>query len=117
MLNGLGKHGLGKRVRIYLGESDHWGGEPLYLALLQLLRAEGAAGATVLRGIAGYGAHSCIHTATILRLSEDLPIVVEWVDEPARVERLLPRVTSMVAEGLITVDEVQVVLYQHRAGS
>ncbi|HEX5414137.1 MAG TPA: DUF190 domain-containing protein [Chloroflexota bacterium] len=103
-----------KLVRIYLGESDLWHGRPLYLALIEKLREAGAAGASVFRGIAGFGAHSRIHTATVLRLSEDLPILVEWIDTPERVEQLLPVVTPMVAEGLIAVEDVEVIFYQHR---
>jgi CBS domain-containing protein len=107
--------GLGRRVRIYTGETAQWERRPLFLALLEFLRAEGAAGATVLRGVAGFGANSRIHTATILRLSEDLPIVVEWVDAPERVDRLLPRICEMVADGLVTVEDVSVAKYSHRA--
>ncbi len=106
--------GVGKRVRIYIGESDTWHGRPLFLVILETLRAEGCAGATVLRGIASFGASSRIHTATILRLSEDLPVVTDWVDTPERIERVLPRVTALVESGLITVEDVQVVHYQHR---
>jgi len=69
-----------KRLRIYFGESDQWRGRPLYLALLDALKKQGLAGATVVRGVAGFGAHSRIHTASILRLSEDLPVVIEIVD-------------------------------------
>lgn len=99
------------RVIIYIGESDHYQGKALYMALLQLLKKEGAAGATVVRGLAGFGARSRIHTATIVDLSTDLPIRVEWVDQPAAVERLLPQVRQMVDDGLITVEEVDVVQY------
>jgi CBS domain-containing protein len=106
--------GMGQRVRIYTGETDQWRHRPLYLALLEFLRAEGAAGATVLHGAAGFGANSRIHTTKILRLSEDLPIVIEWVDAPERVERLLPRLCEMVTEGLITVEPVQIAKYSHR---
>jgi PII-like signaling protein len=76
--------GMGQRVRIYTGETTQWGLKPLFLALLEFLRAEGAARATVTRGVAGFGANSRIHTATILRLSEDLPMVIDWIDAPAR---------------------------------
>jgi CBS domain-containing protein len=107
--------GLGRRVRIYTGETSQWERRPLFLALLEVLRAEGAAGATVMRGVAGFGANSRIHTATILRLSEDLPMVVEWVDAPERVERLLPRICEMVADGLVTVEDVSIAKYSHRA--
>jgi len=103
--------GKALRVIIYIGESDHYQGKALYMALLQLLKKEGAAGATAARGLAGFGAHSRIHTAAILDLSSDLPIRVEWVDRQEVVERLLPRVRRMVNDGLITVEEVDVVQY------
>jgi PII-like signaling protein len=93
-------------LRIFLGESDQW-----HLALLERLRKEGAAGVTVLRGIAGFGARSVVHTTHILRLSEDLPIVLELVDTPAQVERLLPILDEMVNEGLVTMEKVRVVKY------
>jgi CBS-domain-containing membrane protein len=101
-------------VTIYIGESDKWGHTPLYTAILELLRREDCAGATVTRGLAGFGAHSRIHSASIMRLSEDLPLVVEWVDLPERVERVMPKLVEMVAEGLITVHPVEVVAYSHR---
>jgi CBS domain-containing protein len=106
--------GLGQRVRIYTGEAAQWHWKPLFLAVLEFLRAEGAAGATVTRGVAGFGANSRIHTATILRLSEDLPIVIDWIDTPERVERLLPQVCAMVAEGVVTVENVRIAQYSHR---
>lgn len=103
--------GKAVRVIVYIGESDHYQGKALYMALLQLLKQEGAAGATVVRGLAGFGAKSRIHTATIVDLSSDLPIRLEWVDQPEVVERLLPQVRQMVDDGLITVEEVDVVQY------
>jgi len=103
--------GKAMRVIVYIGESDHYQGKALYMALLQFLKQEGAAGATVLRGLAGFGAKSRIHTATIVDLSTDLPIHVEWVDLPEVVERLLPKVRQMVNNGLITVEQVDVVQY------
>jgi CBS domain-containing protein/PII-like signaling protein len=103
--------GRATRVTIYLGESDHYEGQPLYLALLQRLKQAGASGATVMRGVAGFGAHSRVHTASIMTLSTDLPLVVTWVDTPARVERLLPTLQIMVNAGLITQEEVDVVQY------
>lgn len=106
--------GVGKRVRVYVGESDLHHGRPLFLVMLETLRAEGCAGATVLRGIAGFGANSRIHTATILRLSEDLPVVIDWVDNPDRVRRVLPRIQELVGSGLITMEDVEIVHYQHR---
>ncbi len=99
------------RVTIYIGESDHYQGKSLYMAILRFLKQEGASGATVLRGLAGFGAHSRIHTATLVDLSADLPIRVEWIDQPELVQRLLPHLRQMVNDGLITVEEVDVVQY------
>ena len=106
--------GTATKVTIYIGESDRWGQKSLYMAILELLKAEDCAGATVTRGIAGFGAHSRIRTASIVDLSADLPLIVEWVDDPARVARLMPRLVEMVAEGLIACQEVEVVSYGHR---
>ena len=103
--------GRGKWLRIYIGESDHWHGKPLYQAIVETLRREGMAGATVLRAVEGFGAHSRIHTAHILRLSEDLPIVVETVDSAEKIERVLPGLREMVVEGLITLTDVDVIHY------
>lgn len=98
-------------VRVFIGESDKWHHQPLHVALVERLRKEGFAGATVLRGIAGFGARSVLHTAHLLRLSEDLPIVIEVVDEAARVERLRPILDEMVGEGLVTMEQVRVLKY------
>ncbi len=103
-----------QRLVIYIGEADHWGGKPLYAALLDTLKAHGMAGATVTRGVAGFGAHSRIHTAAILRLSEDLPLRIEVIDSPDKIAQALEIVAPMVTEGLITIDDVQVVKYTHR---
>lgn len=103
--------GQATRVTIYIGESDLYGGKTLYMAILEFLRKEGTAGATVTRGLAGFGAHSRIHTATIETLSVDLPMRLEWIDLPERVERLLPAVRRMVNDGLIVVEQVNVVQY------
>lgn len=104
-------------VRIYIGESDLWKRRPLADALLERLRKEGFAGGTVLRGIAGFGAHSVLHTTNILRLSQDLPIIVEIVDTEAKVQQLLPILDEMVPEGLVTMEKVRVLRYRtHRAG-
>jgi len=109
----LGKHA--QRLCIYIGESDRWRGKPLYAALLETLRAHDLAGATVVRGVAGFGARSrVIHTATILRLSEDLPLRIEVVDAPDKIARALELIAPMVPEGLMTLEEVQVVRYTHR---
>jgi CBS domain-containing protein len=106
--------GTATKVMIYVGESDRWGQKSLYMAILEMLKAEDCAGATVMRGLAGFGAHSRIHTASIIDLSSDLPLVIEWVDDPARVARVMPRLTEMVSEGLITCQQVEVVTYGHR---
>ncbi|MBI3946996.1 MAG: DUF190 domain-containing protein [Armatimonadetes bacterium] len=105
--------GPAKCVRIYIGESDQWHGRPLYTAIVERLREKDLAGATVLRGIEGYGANSRIHTARILRLSEDLPVVIEVVDVAERIERILPMLDEMVTEGLVTIQDVDVVRYVH----
>ncbi|MCB0023142.1 MAG: DUF190 domain-containing protein, partial [Caldilinea sp.] len=104
-------HGKASHVTIYIGEDNRHQGKPLYTALLELLRKEGAAGATVTRGLAGFGAHSRIRTANLVTLSADLPLRVEWVDQPEVVERLLPAVRALVEDGLITVETVDVVQY------
>ena len=103
-----------QRLRIYIGESDRWRGKPLDAALLETLRAAGVAGATVLRGTAGFGAHSRIHTASIEVLSFDLPVVIEVIDTPAKISAALEAITPMVREGLITREEVEVIKYTHR---
>jgi len=106
--------GQAKKVTIYIGESDRWKRKPLHVAILEMLKREGCAGATVTRALAGFGAHSRIHTARLVDLSADLPLIVEWVDNPARIERVMPRLREMVIEGLITVHDVEVVTYSHR---
>lgn len=104
----------GIRVQVYFGETDHVGHTPRYQAILEYLRKEGAAGATVERGVAGFGAHSKIHTAAILRLSLDLPIVLTWIDAPGRVERLLPGFKELAGSGIVTVEEVGIAAYGGR---
>lgn len=106
--------GPAKLLRIYIGESDKWHGRPLANAIVERLRAEGLAGATVIRAVEGFGANSRVHTAHILRLSEDLPLVVEAVDKPERIDAVLPLVDEMVADGMVTVTDVQVVSYRHQ---
>ena len=98
-------------ARIFVGEADRWHHRPLHLALLERLRKEGVAGATVLRGVAGFGARSLLHTSHILRLSEDLPLVIEVVDTEERIQGLLPIFDEMVAEGLVTLEKVRVIKY------
>lgn len=102
----------GARLRVYLGESDKHEGKPLYEWLVLKARETGLAGATVLRGIEGFGAHSRLHTAKILRLSEDLPIVVEIVDAREKIEAFVPAVDAAIQEGLVTVEPVQVRFYR-----
>jgi PII-like signaling protein len=104
--------GEGKLLRIFIGESDHYEGKPLYQALVERARSEGLAGATVIRGIEGYGASSHVHTSRILRLSEDLPIIIEIVDTAENVERILPMVDEMVGDGMVTVERVEVLTYR-----
>jgi PII-like signaling protein len=104
--------GEGKLLRMFIGESDKHGRKPLYQAIVEMLREEGMAGATVLRGIEGFGATSHLHTARILRLSEDLPIVIEVADTAERIEAIMPRIDEMVTEGLVTLERVEVVSYR-----
>jgi len=104
--------GTGLLARIYIGESDTWQGRPLYEAIVHLLRDRGLAGATVLRGIEGFGAKQHIHTTRILRLSEDLPILIEVVDVEERVRAILPQLDAMVTGGLITLERVEVIAYR-----
>ncbi len=102
----------GQLLRIFIGESDQWHGKPLYEAIILHARKMGIAGATMLRGMMGYGAASRIHTAKILRLSEDLPIVVEIVDSAEKITALLPSIEEMVQEGLVTLESVRVLQYR-----
>ncbi len=103
-----------KRLTIYIGESDKWRGKALHAALLETLRTQGMAGATVTRGLSGFGAHSVIHTANILTLSMDLPIIIQVVDTKEKINAVLKIIAPMVGEGLITLDDVEVVKYTHR---
>lgn len=95
--------GTGKLLRIFIGETDTWHGKPLYAAIIERLRDQGLAGATGIRGIEGFGAHSRIHTARLLRLSEDLPLLIEIVDREDRIRSVLPMLDEMVTEGLVTL--------------
>jgi uncharacterized protein len=96
------------RLKIYLGESDRYGGKPAYQAVVQLMRERGLWGATVTRGIYGYGKRSRLHTASALRLSEDLPLIIEVVEAEDKLNALLPQLSKMVIGGLITAEEVRV---------
>jgi len=102
----------GYLLRIFIGESDKWNGRPLYEAIVQKARELHLAGATVLRGPMGFGAQSRLHTAKILRLSEDLPMVIEIVDAKEKLDELLPHIDEMVEEGLVTLEPVQVIKYR-----
>ena len=109
--------GRAQELRIYIGETDQWHGKPLFAAIVLRARELGLAGATVLRGIEGYGANSRIHTVKILRLSEDLPIVVEIVDKGEQIESFLPILDQMVTEGMITLEKVNILAYRHNSAS
>jgi CBS domain-containing protein len=104
--------GKARRVRIYLSEGEKVGWKPAHLALLEFLRRENAQGATVIRGVEGFGATGQIHVSHLVDVVQQLPIIVEWVDAPEVVQRLIGRVKEMVPRGLITVDDTEIVLYQ-----
>jgi hypothetical protein len=107
--------GTGKLLRIFVGESDHHEGQPLYAAIVRKARELGLAGATVWRGVEGFGARSRIHTARILRLSEDLPMIVEIVDTEARIRDALPHLDAMIEAagggGLVTLEHAEIIKY------
>ncbi len=107
---------IGERVlmRIFIGESDKYGHTSLYEALVELFRKEGFAGASVLRGVAGFGAHSVYHTDKLLRLSKDLPMIVEVVEEQAKIDAIMPKIDEMMNGGMITLEKATVVRYGHR---
>jgi PII-like signaling protein len=100
-------------LRIFVGESDKLHGRPLHEMIVEDARRRGLAGATVLRGVLGFGATSRIHTAKILRLSEDLPMVIEIVDKPERIAEFLPDLDQIITEGLVTLEKVRVIAYRH----
>jgi hypothetical protein len=105
--------GEAKLIRIFIGESDRWHGVPLYEAIVRKVREMGLAGATVIRGVEGFGANSRIHTAKILRLSEDLPVLIEIVDKEDRISAVLPVLDEMIGEGLVTMERVEIIKYTH----
>src|SRR3990167_808899 len=102
----------GKLLRIFIGERDKWHGQPLYEAIIHLAKKQGMAGATAVKGFMGFGAKSHMHTAKLLRLSEDLPIVIEIVDSEEKINKFLPHLDTMVEEGLITLEKVNVIMYR-----
>ena len=99
-------------MRIFIGESDKYHGKPLYEALVEALRAKGLAGATVLRGVAGFGASSTVHTDKILRLSLDLPLIIEIVETEEAIQSILPVLDEMIGGGLITLERARVIMYR-----
>lgn len=103
--------GDARLLRIFIGESDQWHGRPLYEAIVLKARELHLAGATVLRGPMGFGAHSRLHTVKVLRLSEDLPMIIEIVDTQEKIDAFLPQIESMVEEGLVTLETVHVIKY------
>ncbi len=109
--------GDGVLVRIFIGESDQYHRKPLYEQIVLKAREEGLAGATVLRGIMGFGAQSHLHTAKILRLAEDLPVVIEIVDTQEHIDRFMPFLDEAVKDGMITVENVRVLQYRSRPAS
>ena len=104
--------GEGSLLRIYLGEQDKWHHTPLYEAIVLKAREMGLAGATVLRGPMGFGAHSHLHTAKILRLSEDLPVLIEIIDTEAKVNAFLPELDKLLGDGLVTLEKVRILTYR-----
>ena len=107
----------GKLLRIFIGEQDKWRGQPLYEAIVHLARKEKLAGATVLKGCMGFGRNSHMHTAKLLRLSEDLPMVIEIVDNEEKINAFLPALDEMVQEGLMTLENVNIVMYRANQAS
>ncbi len=103
-------------LRIFIGDNDRLEGRSLHLAIVEEARRSGLAGATVLRGALGFGANSRIRTSKILRLSEDLPLVIEIVDAEEKIEAFLPKLDAMIGEGLVTLEKVRVVVYRHDGG-
>lgn len=101
-----------KLLRIFIGEADNYEGRPLYQAIVEMLRSEGVSGATVLRGVEGFGKSSLLHTAKVLRLSEDLPLLIECVDTADKIEEIMPTLDDMIGDGLITVQDVEVRVYR-----
>ena len=106
--------GPARRLTIFIGESDQYHHHPLYTEIVHRAHRAGLAGATVLRGIEGYGASSHIHTTRLLSLSEDLPIAIVIVDAPERIDAFLPQLDELVAEGLVIIDDVEVIRYVGR---
>ncbi len=109
-----GEHTL---LRIFIGETDRYHGQPLYRAIVQRLRKERIAGVTVLKGVMGYGANSVLHSANLLRLSESMPMVIEVVDSRDHIDRVLPALDEMIGEGLVTLERVAVLRYEPKGNA
>ena len=109
--------GAARRLTIFIGESDTWHHRPLYHEIVERARRDGIAGASVFRGIEGFGASSHIHTTRLLSLSEDLPLAIVMVDEEAKIRAFLPHLEELVSEGLVILDDVEVVRYVGRAAA
>jgi uncharacterized protein len=107
--------GTGKLLRVFIGESDRWHHQPLYTAIVEAARKAGLGGATVFKGIEGYGGRSIVHAARVFDLSSDLPLLVEIVDSEERIRAFLPTLDGMVSEGLVTLESVEIIAY--RTGS
>jgi PII-like signaling protein len=107
---------VGEKVlmRIFTGETKMFGLKPLYEALVQLFREEGLAGATVLRGVSGFGAHGVYHTFKLLELSSDLPMVIEVVESQEKINSIMPKLDGMIDSGMVTLEKVNVILYTHK---
>lgn len=99
-------------MRIFIGESDQWERRPLFMALLELFRSKGLAGATVLKGVAGFGPDSIIHTASLLKLSADLPLIIEVVDTEEHLQAIVPEIDRRMSGGLVTMEKVRVIRYE-----
>ncbi|MBV8515541.1 MAG: DUF190 domain-containing protein [Acidobacteria bacterium] len=99
-------------MRIHIGESDKWHGKALHQAFVEMLRKEGFAGATVLRGVAGFGGSSILHTDKLLQMSQDLPIIVEVIESNEKIERILPRIDEMLGGGIVTLEKVRVLMHR-----
>ena len=102
----------GKLLRIFIGEADMWNGKPLYEEIVLLAKKDAMAGATAIKGFMGFGCKSHMHTAKLLRLSEDLPIIIEIVDSEEKIRQFLPKLDGMIAEGLVTLEKVDVLMYR-----
>jgi PII-like signaling protein len=102
----------GKLLRIFIGEADKWNGKPLYEEIVLLAKKNGLAGATAIKGFMGFGCKSHVHTANLLRLSEDLPVIIEIVDSEEKINQFIPLLDVMVKEGLVTLEKANVIMYR-----